>query len=66
MSLRLRNSWRIGQAISEVASVAVPDLVEQRLEQVMIALIDDGDAHPRALESCAAASPPKPPPTITT
>ncbi len=28
-----------------------PDLVEQRLEEMMIALIDDGDAHARALES---------------
>ncbi len=31
--------------------MAVPDLVEQRLEQVVVALIDDGDAYARALQS---------------
>ena len=30
-----------------------PDLVEQRLKQMMVALIDDGDAHARAGRPCA-------------
>jgi len=31
-SLRLRTKWRMGHAISEVASDAVPDLIQERLE----------------------------------
>jgi hypothetical protein len=39
---------RMGQAISEVAKRSCGDLIQQLLEQVMIALIDDRDVNPPA------------------
>ena len=43
------------------------DLVEQRLEQVEVAAVDDGQVDPGSLPSSRAAySPPKPPPTMRT
>jgi hypothetical protein len=38
----------MGQAISEVAKRSCGDLIQQLLEQVMIALIDDRDVNPPA------------------
>ena len=43
------------------------DLVEQRLEQVVVLAVDQRDPQPAARRSALAAfSPPNPPPTMTT
>ena len=41
-------------------------LIEQRLEQVIVVLVDDGDVERLPASALAADSPPKPAPTMTT